>query len=475
MKACNTSVLFLCVTWLALATAHAHTWQSAADAKTLEATFVALKGKQVLLQKKEGKPQPYALELFTAEDQQFAHVAQRTLEQGLALGLKTFQISQPLDQGALATLGSEMVSQKGKWIFTGERFFLLSDQAALLQRDQRMDAQQLYPCGTRSFCPLEGEPCLIQAYSLDLEIAAKWQQAFEKKKGGGLAPEPELVMEPIIEIALTYGMGLPVAKQLIVTDLALVKDMQSMVMHVEQKDVPLTVVKVDRKLGIAVLSHSETLEPGRFALRKEPELGQNIYHIGLELVAGRKGFLSSPSVTKGIVSRLKGRDEYSFQHDAACPPYAIGSYVLSEKGDVLGVQFTSLTYLIDKATGRTLPTPLREVKEGEMMQCLRTDALEKALTDVPGSVALRALSDDDLPQAIKALRASSVIVVATQELRRNPPPKKKAEVAKVGPANAPTGFSISKSGVRHNAQCKFYRAEFPCGKVDGRPCKVCGG
>ena len=40
-----------------------------------------------------------------------------------------------------------------------------------------------------------------------------------------------------------------------------------------------------------------------------------------------------------------------------------------------------------------------------------------------------------------------------------------------------TGYRITKSGVRHNAKCRYYNSQsaVPCGKDDGRPCKICGG
>jgi endonuclease YncB( thermonuclease family) len=39
------------------------------------------------------------------------------------------------------------------------------------------------------------------------------------------------------------------------------------------------------------------------------------------------------------------------------------------------------------------------------------------------------------------------------------------------------GYRITKSGVRHNAKCRYYDSPsaVPCGKDDGRPCKICGG
>jgi endonuclease YncB( thermonuclease family) len=40
-----------------------------------------------------------------------------------------------------------------------------------------------------------------------------------------------------------------------------------------------------------------------------------------------------------------------------------------------------------------------------------------------------------------------------------------------------TAYKITKSGVRHNAKCRYYDSPsaVPCGKDDGRACKICGG
>lgn len=40
-----------------------------------------------------------------------------------------------------------------------------------------------------------------------------------------------------------------------------------------------------------------------------------------------------------------------------------------------------------------------------------------------------------------------------------------------------TGYRITKSGVRHNAKCRYFDSPsaVPCGPDEGRPCKICGG
>ncbi len=38
-----------------------------------------------------------------------------------------------------------------------------------------------------------------------------------------------------------------------------------------------------------------------------------------------------------------------------------------------------------------------------------------------------------------------------------------------------TDYSISSTGKRHNAGCRYYNPSKPCGSGDGTPCKICGG
>jgi hypothetical protein len=407
-------------------------------------------------------------------------------------GLATFQISLPLDRGALARMGSEVKSQPGKWLFTGSAFYLLTDKSTLLSRDQRWDQQRLYPCGTRMHVPLEGEPALVNAYSVDLEIATDWALKYEALKGGGLPPEPEEVIEPIIETAESHGLGLPVGKQLVVTDAALVKDSQNIVVHTEQKDFPARVLKVDTGLGVALLATGPELElePGRWGTKKDADLGQAIFAVGLEMTISRKAFTTTPTLSKGIVSKLGGRDSGSFLHDAALPTESVGGYVITEKGDVLGAYFRSSTRLVGKrgaAATRAKEELASSTEETPgLPESLRCSALAKFVAETPGVLPFRALGADELPEAVKALRNSSLLVISTRELRKDPPPRKKPVASTPetpmtpgsGTTPPPDGamtYSLSKSGVRHNSKCKFFRADLPCQAADGRPCKVCGG
>ena len=38
-----------------------------------------------------------------------------------------------------------------------------------------------------------------------------------------------------------------------------------------------------------------------------------------------------------------------------------------------------------------------------------------------------------------------------------------------------SGYSISSTGKRHNAGCRYYNPSKPCSSGDGVACKICGG
>jgi hypothetical protein len=467
----------------------AHRWESADGKSRLEAEFVAVKADRVMLKTPDGKTTVMALKALAAEDQQFAQHCQKVAAEAAKLAPGTFQISLPLDEGALARMGTEMKAQKGKWLFTGGTFYLLGSKDSMYTRDQRFDARPLFPCGTRMHVPLEGEPALVNAYALTLEEAAEWSLRYEIKKGTGLPPEPEEVVEPIIEIAQSQGLGLPVGKHLVLTDAALVRDAQTVMLHAEQKDFPARVLKVDTKLGAALLAVPAELElePGRWATKKPPELGQGVYAVGLELTITRKSFLTAPTLTRGIVS--KAGDKETFHHDANLPAETVGGYVLTEKGDVLGAYFRSKSRLEGKrGAAAEVPSSSEEQSESSLCQCMRSEAMASFCADAPGAVSFRALGAAELPEAVKALRASSLLVLSTREIRKAPPPRKRMVVSETStPTTTPPGgttpppaagnmtYSISKTGTRHNSKCKFFRADFPCPATEGKACKVCGG
>lgn len=52
-----------------------------------------------------------------------------------------------------------------------------------------------------------------------------------------------------------------------------------------------------------------------------------------------------------------------------------------------------------------------------------------------------------------------------------------AEIVDSAQASEKAYWMTTKSGVRHNARCRYYGKSngMPCGPSDGRECKICGG
>lgn len=450
---------FVAFAWSITWTATAREWRSSDGKRTVDAAFVALKDGQLLLDSGSGKPAAHAITLFSEADQKFAHLAQQASEAGQQLGPKVFEVQHVLEDGWICRMGHEAASQKGMMIFTGETFVFLTPDAGSGQRGMQCKNVALYPAGTRTFHPAKGEPEVVRAYAASAEQSAVAQQEILAASAGDPDKQAPPVHEPVIEVILTHGLGLAVSKAgHVLVDATLTKDAKSLTVHANKNEFPAKVVKHDEKTGLALLSCNTSLEPGRFASRKPLELGQTVFAVTMPLNSTRKSF-SQPTVSKGIVSLLKAGDERRFQHDAALPAQHVGGFVLGEKGDVLGVFFSSTQPVSDK-------TGSPSSGEGALSICLRSDALADILQSVPNTTATKpAAGSNELERSVDLLRSASVVVIARREIKREPPVV----------AGGGAGFSLSGSGIRHNPKCRYFRADKPCGPNEGQPCKICGG
>lgn len=446
------------VVWSMAWFASAREWRSSDGRRTVDAAFVALKDGQLLLDSGNGKPAAHAITLFSEADQKFAHLAQQASEAGQQLGPKVFEIQHVLEDGWICRMGHEAASQKGLMLFTGETFVFLTPDAGSGQRGMQWKNISLYPAGIRTFHPAKGEPEVVRAYAASAEQSAVAQQETLAASAGDPDKQAPPVHEPVIEVILSHGLGLAVSKVgHVLVDATLTKDANALTVHANKNEFPAKVVKHDEKTGLALLSCNTGLEPGRFASRKPLELGQAVFAVTMSLNSTRKNF-SQPTVSKGIVSLLKAEDERHFQHDAALPPQHVGGFLLGEKGDVLGVFFAPPQNVGDKAG---TPSP----HEGVLSVCLRSEALADILQSVPNTTATKpAAGTNELDRSVALLRDASVVVIARREVKREP-------VVAGGGA----GFSLSGSGTRHNARCRYFRADKACGPNEGQPCKICGG
>lgn len=458
----------------------AREWRSADASRSVDAEFAGMKDGRLLLKGKDGKAVVYPADAFSKEDQQFAQQAQVTLEAAVKAGALNMQVDQLLPEGLLCRVINELPNPKGTWVPTGAAFLVLRGDDLGAERGAKVLGKTLYHAGTRTFQALDGTSTLINAYSTSLDEAVNTALQIHIASGGDPSRQAPLVREPLIETIIMRGLGLPLGKGFFITEAALLKDAKTLALHHDGEDVPAKVVRTDDKLGLALLSCAVEMEQGRLLPRKPVELGQGIFAVALTTATGKT--FSSPSLTKGIISRLSGTD--SFEHDAVIDEKTVGGYVIGEKGDVLGVFFSAQSRLLGKRSSKSASSSDKPAAKG-LTDCLRSEALEKLLVSkdkdgkekrVTGVPSLKAgTNGDEMTAVVAALRKASVIVVTTREETKMPPPAKAAANTPTPPAAGATGWSLSKSGTRHNANCRYFSSSTPCQATDGKPCKVCGG
>lgn len=461
--------ILLSIFWLcASSVVNAREWRSADGKQTFEASFVGLKGGQLLLTPLKGKPSLYPLTAFAAEDQSFAKNAQAIADSAIKMGPQSFEVSLTLDDGCLCRMALSGDPSKAPLIYAGETFFLVGAGAEKNQPGARLTSQLLFGAGNRTYYPIQGTETPIRAFSLSAEEAMKvWT---DTAGSGDPTKQSPAVIEPEIKIVTRRSMGLALTKTgLVLAPAWIVENSETLSLHIEGKDEPATVVKSDAKVGAALITSKITLLPGRFGAKKPVEVGQNVFAVSYELSPRAKS-IGTPSLTRGIISKVSGTT--TFLHDAAVPSDTIGGLITGDKGDVLGVYFAPPPP--DKSATQTTSTAPRPT-EG-LTECLLTSSLASFLTETQGASAMKSSPSGEISEIADALRGSCVPIIATQKIqiprkitvkKSTPPP-----AAGGGPV---TGFSISTQGVRHNAQCRFFSAARPCAATDGRPCKSCGG
>lgn len=465
---------------------HAREWKSADGGKTVEAAFAGLRGDMLALGL-GGKPAVFPLAAFAPEDQQFAKNAQVIADTAAKLGPQSFELAHPVEDGTgwICRLAVQTDPKAGRpKIFTGETFFLACKDASTYHQGVRFERQVLYGAGGRTYHPLQGDPSMVRAYALDVEHATQVWMETMSASGGDVAKQAPNAVEPDVETAVKHGFGVVIGRRgLVAIDPEIIKKgFTSLVIHHDGKDYPATLFSPKDKEGadiqtpdVQLVTCAVPLEPARIGSKKVVEVGQNVFAISYELNSGKKGFHSKAIVTRGIVSRFGTGG--NFQHDARLAPENPGGYLVSEKGDVAGFFFQTQTSGGSARKGRSEGQP---VVEG-LGSCVSTQAISKLLEKIPGQSELRSsATTGDMEADGKALLASSVLVVATFEIskpRKISPSKTAAPASVMPPGTVPAavGWSLSKSGIRHNAKCQYFNARLPCQAAEGRPCKICGG
>ncbi len=448
----GTKVYHILLTLLIVSFVQGHEWHSADGKRSFEAQFTGLQGDQIILTSGDGKSSKYALNAFSEEDKSFAHQAQKIVEESAQLGPSSYEIQHVLEDGWLCRMGRAGEPQDGMKLFLGDMFFCLTPTPDKGKSEAQFQQQQLFPAGLRIYHPKESDAVTIKVYATSLDVAVT-----ERLKISN-APDapPSDVYEPIIEISTIQSLGFCVGKQgLLVVNAALVKNISSLKIHANKDEFPATVVKVSEKYGLALLSCATELDPGHFSARKPLELGQSIFVISMAPKSTKKS-LSDPTLSKGIISKIKKGELLRFDHDATTPTDSLGGCILGEKGDVLGLFFANP---VD-------PDSKEKEAKPTTAGCFSTETLSAFLQSIPNMSPLRSPpSSSELAKNIEPLQNNMVLVTAQKKVNKTP-----KRIAGAG-----GGFSISSAGVRHNGQCRYFRPDKPCGANDGKPCKTCGG
>lgn len=471
---------YACLALFFSANLSAREWQSAKGQRSLHADFVAMRESQVLLRLPDGKTTVLSISALSADDAEFARLAQASLTDATAQGPQTLQVQTVLALGAIARLGSKAPSPDSPWIFAGETIYLLPS-AEPFEKGARIEARPLFPAGQRTFVPLDAEPVVIRAFALELEQAAA--TALEQRKAAGGDPSRLIpqIAEPMVQIVTTRGLAIALGKGYYLAESRLLKGATHTVLHENAKDYPVKVIKADNEDGISLLKSEFEMEPIRLLPREPAQIGQNIFAISLCLTSARKN-LAPPSLSRGIVSQTGSSS--CFQHDAAIDPNCIGGYLMNDRWEVLGVFFRPESRIEVLNSGPRSSAKTVEAST-ERVEALHSRSLDQCLFEgekgaqrrLKGVPTPRSGSLGDTPKVvIERLRASTALIIASREEKRDPPARKTTAVSGSTSSNdAQPAFSMSSSGIRHNRTCRYFNASKPCQANEGKPCKLCGG
>ncbi len=448
----------------------AREWRSTDGSRTVEAEFVGVRGDAVQL-RTSGRVTAFPLASLAPEDRQFAQNAQAIADASQKWGPQSFEISLVIEGGWLCRLA--LAPTKGSPVlFAGEMIFVSASGPTKGQPGDRFENQLLYGAGGRTYHPLKGEPSPIRAFALNAEEATRVWTETVAQSHGDVARQSPPVFEPEIELVTTRGLGISVGKSgLILVEFALAKDAATLVVHHQGEHFPATTVVGDEALGLAVISCKLPLEPARIGSKKSPVPGQDVFALNVDLGTSRKTLSRNPTVTRGIVSRPADGVSGAFRHDAKVTPECVGGFILGQKGDVLGVFFSS--HITSRAITARREKAVANPAE-PLGRSISTSSLASFLGKLPGISVKLSSGSDDIESASKELLNGVLLVVSTREQKKERPAPVASTTNTSGGATA-TGWSLSKSGTRHNTKCRYYSVQSACAATDGKPCKICGG
>jgi hypothetical protein len=365
-------------------------------------------------------------------------------------GPVTFEVSQVLSTGIIIRPAQKLGS--GSLLFTGSPLYLRLDPKATLPKvGTRVKDQLLYPAGQVTVHPVSGDAQPMPAVAFTLESATQ-------------APPSSDVYEPLISVIEQRGLGFALSTDgLVLVEHSLLKDATDISIDIGKDRAPGVIVSSEPTLGYTVLRAKGPLKPARLAPRGALEVNQVLLAIHFTLQADARA-LVAPTAARCVVTQRIELKRPLLDHDAAPVAQALGGLLITEQCDVVGL--LPGTPDVRAAKGSSLPTTF-VLPPVSPTTALRTEMLLPFLSRQPKIEAHRQSTELRLNDALALAQASTLVVKVTREIRTERGPG--------APIPAGAGWSLSKSGLRHNSGCKFYNATYPCEVTAGRPCKVCGG
>jgi hypothetical protein len=445
----------------------ARTWRPAVGDAAIEADFAGMNGETVRLRQANGRELTTTLKSLCAEDQRYARAAALAWQGAQQIGPQSLEVQVAVEGGGIARLALPRPKPDSPLVFGGEFIYLLdAPGAAPLERGFRLELRPLYLAGARRYQALGAEPVLVRALAQSLDQAAEEQLLTLDQQP---LPEPALLLEPIVEEQRRLAVALPLGRGWYLAAAQGLAHAKRLQLHEEGKDHPASLMLEHPACGLALLRSALEREPIGLLPRTPSQLGQEVRLLALEPSPNGRD-LREPLLTRGIISDWQPS---SIRHDALLPEGFVMAVVLNAAWEPLALQWPNAKVGAEPTRLQScVPLSLLGAWSAQWPQTKPTPPLPRQ-GDWGKSAA----------QASEALQQAAVLLQIISEQRRLPPmPETNANgpgmpaggAGGAGGAQG-TGFSLSSTGIRHNARCKYYNTRKPCNANDGKACRICGG
>lgn len=424
----------------------ARQWRSADGRSTVQGDFVACDGRQVTIRFADGTSGAYDLSFFSKIDQVFATCVAEVIERSRAKQEKYLQVLKKQGAEALCQWGS-YDRRAGLVRFDGD-FFILITTLDVRKGTKLENEQKLFWCGE-----LTGLKPPVSYYAESLELAAAHLGKLRIPPPSGTTPPPPVIPPRSDRItSMAFGTCFAISENgHCLTNEHVVRGASEIQIRVNNKDLPARVLYQDTKLDLAVVKADWKTKPLGLRLAENVTLGTKVFTIGFPNPSVQ-GLM--PKFTEGVVSSLAGLKDnpLHYQHSVPIQPGNSGGALVDEFGTVVGVIKSFLA-------GDDVQNVNYAVKASEAVKWLQS------LPDVADQLRTPTQAVWDYETAKQVAEGATGMVVVSLT----------GASTKQAPQNIQNQFSLSKSGVRHNAGCRYFDPKLSCSSTDGRACKLCGG